>query len=198
MSDTSCTVYAASSSGGQSPSPTGLPHTYEYSVSPRSPEDKVEPAHNKPSHDPNGVNDTFVFQDGSRQSSDDRKDALQFQESEEDILPAARTPAPTEYAIKHRSLDKSTFHCLSIVPSNETILNLLPRVALDIELNDVQIGKTAATWNEPRSPNDLYSPRWQRGIGPKKEGLCPLCDPTNDASKSIHNMWLKTKTSRFW
>ncbi|KAJ2819383.1 hypothetical protein FBU31_005553, partial [Coemansia sp. 'formosensis'] len=26
-----------------------------------------------------------------------------------------------------------------------------------------------------RSPNDLYTPRWMRGIGKSKEGLCPVC-----------------------
>lgn len=198
LSDTSYTEYAASFSGGQSPSPTGLPHSDEYSVSPHSPDEMVESAYNKPSHKPNGVNDTFVVQNESRQSSDDKNATLEYQELEEDIPPTARTPAPTEYALKHHSLNNSTSHCGSIVPSNETILNLLPRLAFDIDLNDIQISNAAATWNQPRSPNDLYSPRWQRGIGPKKEGLCPLCDPTNDVSISVHNMWLKTKTSRFW
>jgi hypothetical protein len=198
LSDTSYTEYAAIFSGGQSPSPTGLPHSDEHSVSPHSPDEKVESAYNKPSHKPNGVNDIFVVQNEYRQSSDDKNDTFEYQELEEDKLPTARTPAPTEYALKHHSLDNSTFHCVSIVPSNETILNLLPRLAFDIGLNGIQISNAAATWNPPRSPNDLYSPRWQRGIGPKKEGLCPLCDPTNDVCISVHNMWLKTKTSRFW
>ncbi|KAJ2381183.1 hypothetical protein GGI05_006066, partial [Coemansia sp. RSA 2603] len=29
--------------------------------------------------------------------------------------------------------------------------------------------------NTPRFPEDMYTPRWIRGIGKNKEGLCPVC-----------------------
>jgi hypothetical protein len=40
-----------------------------------------------------------------------------------------------------------------------------------------------------RWENDLYTPRWVRYVGSKKEGLCDLCEP---------NRWLQLKDSAFW
>ncbi|KAI0244421.1 hypothetical protein L0F63_002714 [Massospora cicadina] len=42
----------------------------------------------------------------------------------------------------------------------------------------------------PRFPGDEYTPRWVRGIGKAKEGLCPHC--TDRA------VWLKIKISAYW
>jgi hypothetical protein len=199
LSNTSDTENEASSSGDHSSSPTCLPrYSDEFSLSQHSSEDEFSSAYNKPSQNTGCVRDTPVFREESMPSSGRKHSTSEYQEAEEDTISIAKRPAPKEYALKHQNLDDSMSSFVSIVPSNETILNLLPRLALDNDLNNIQFSNTAATWNSPRGPDDLYSPRWQRGIGPKKEGLCPLCDPTNDVSVSIRNMWLKTKTSRFW
>ncbi|KAI9294392.1 hypothetical protein K502DRAFT_292355, partial [Neoconidiobolus thromboides FSU 785] len=42
----------------------------------------------------------------------------------------------------------------------------------------------------PRFPGDEYTPRWVRGVGKSKEGLCPHC---NDKE-----VWLKIKISAYW
>lgn len=51
--------------------------------------------------------------------------------------------------------------------------------------------KIAATFKEPETLFDLYSPRYTRGIGSNKEGLCPIC------YEEGHSIWLKTKTSQY-
>jgi hypothetical protein len=43
---------------------------------------------------------------------------------------------------------------------------------------------------KPRFKGDLYTPRWIRGVGKQKEGLCPLCKPGP--------VWCKIKISAFW
>ncbi|CAG8590226.1 12231_t:CDS:2, partial [Acaulospora morrowiae] len=40
-----------------------------------------------------------------------------------------------------------------------------------------------------RFDGDMYTPRWVRGVGKSKEGLCPHCEPSR---------WLKTKISAYW
>ncbi|CAG8533328.1 6396_t:CDS:2 [Diversispora eburnea] len=40
-----------------------------------------------------------------------------------------------------------------------------------------------------RFDGDMYTPRWVRGVGKSKEGLCPHCEPPR---------WLKTKISAYW
>ncbi|KAJ9049190.1 hypothetical protein DSO57_1027225 [Entomophthora muscae] len=42
----------------------------------------------------------------------------------------------------------------------------------------------------PRFPGDEYTPRWVRGIGKAKEGLCPHC--------TDRQVWLKIKISAYW
>ncbi|CAB4461687.1 unnamed protein product [Rhizophagus irregularis] len=45
------------------------------------------------------------------------------------------------------------------------------------------------TKQPPRFDGDMYTPRWVRGVGKSKEGLCPHCEPAR---------WLKTKISAYW
>jgi hypothetical protein len=104
-----------------------------------------------------------------------------------------KAPKPTEYSIKHQYLCNSAF--VTVYPSNETIVSLLPRVVAENIVQDFEISELGAVPNSPREPDDLYSPHWLRGIGIKKEGLCPLCDPVDSSTNGV---WLKTKTSRFW
>jgi hypothetical protein len=97
-----------------------------------------------------------------------------------------KTPKETECAIKHTNLRSSAFH--TIVPTCETVKTLLPKLMTDHVVYHVYQKDHNAVANTTRGVNDLYSPRWLRGIGVNKEGLCPLCQ----------GLWLKTKTSRFW
>lgn len=197
LSDASHIEYGGSFSGDQSLSPTCLPHySDEFSSSQHSSEENSLSAYNESSQNTSCRRDTSVLQKELERSSDYKNSTSTYQKA--DTTSTSKSPAPKEYALKHQSLHSSTSPLIMIVPSSETILNLLPRLALDNDLNDMQFNTAAVTWNSPRGPDDLYSPRWQRGIGPKKEGLCPLCDPIRDVSVSIRNMWLKTKTSRFW
>ncbi|KAI0067535.1 hypothetical protein BV25DRAFT_1897100 [Artomyces pyxidatus] len=48
-----------------------------------------------------------------------------------------------------------------------------------------------ATYNPPRSPLDLYTPRFVRGAGRTKVGLCPIC------AAEGHILWLSMKFSAF-
>ena len=38
-----------------------------------------------------------------------------------------------------------------------------------------EIVASGGTYNESITPFDLYTPRWVRGVGRDKEGLCPIC-----------------------
>ncbi|KAJ2961328.1 hypothetical protein NQZ79_g3380 [Umbelopsis isabellina] len=97
-----------------------------------------------------------------------------------------KAPKGTECATKHSKLRSSAFNI--IVPTCETVTSLLPKLMTDHIVQHVYQKNSKAVSNIARGVNDFYSPRWLRGIGAKKEGLCPLCQ----------GLWLKTKTSRFW
>jgi hypothetical protein len=45
------------------------------------------------------------------------------------------------------------------------------------------------TKQEPRFPGDMYTPRWVRGTGNKREGYCGYCKP---------GRWLVLKNSGYW
>ncbi|CEH17572.1 Protein of unknown function DUF4451 [Ceraceosorus bombacis] len=49
--------------------------------------------------------------------------------------------------------------------------------------------KTFGSQHTEPSPLDLYSPRWVRGVGATKEGLCPICYEVGEVR------WYKTKIS---
>lgn len=53
--------------------------------------------------------------------------------------------------------------------------------------------KTLGRWNEPSSPLDLYTPRWVRGAGDNKEGMCTIC---YEQTPSEARFW-RTKTSQY-
>ncbi|GJJ76983.1 cell cycle checkpoint control protein RAD9A [Entomortierella parvispora] len=48
-----------------------------------------------------------------------------------------------------------------------------------------------AVFNPPRSDDDLYTPRWTKGTGREKVGLCPICMPERE-------FWQKMKCSAYW
>lgn len=50
-------------------------------------------------------------------------------------------------------------------------------------------GRDGRVYNVPRSSMDLYTPRWTKGVGDSKVGLCPICIPET---------WFKMKVSAFW
>lgn len=55
----------------------------------------------------------------------------------------------------------------------------------------------AATWNAPRSPSDLYTPRFVRGRGRDKVGLCSICCEHVDRGGESKRVWLAMKVSAF-
>ncbi|KAJ2477178.1 hypothetical protein IWW56_004496 [Coemansia sp. RSA 2131] len=59
---------------------------------------------------------------------------------------------------------------------------------------DVEILDTLAECepNLIRTPNDMYTPRWIRGIGREKEGLCPVCFDNGTLN------WRRMKCSAYW
>ncbi|KAJ2612743.1 hypothetical protein GGF44_006075, partial [Coemansia sp. RSA 1694] len=46
--------------------------------------------------------------------------------------------------------------------------------------------------NMIRSPSDMYTPRWMRGMGKAKEGLCPICYNNGELN------WKRMKCSAYW
>ncbi|KAG6860983.1 hypothetical protein C0995_005219 [Termitomyces sp. Mi166 len=53
------------------------------------------------------------------------------------------------------------------------------------------------TYNPPRSPLDLYTPRFVRGKGATKHGLCPICIEPRARGGSSRRLWLAMKFSAF-
>lgn len=54
-----------------------------------------------------------------------------------------------------------------------------------------------ATFNEPRFPLDLYTPRFVKGTGREKVGLCPICVEPEERGGQNKKLWLSTKFSAF-
>ncbi|KAG6851978.1 hypothetical protein C0991_004437 [Blastosporella zonata] len=53
------------------------------------------------------------------------------------------------------------------------------------------------TYNPPRSPLDLYTPRFTRGKGISKQGLCPICTESRARGGASKRLWLSMKFSAF-
>jgi len=56
---------------------------------------------------------------------------------------------------------------------------------------------SGATFNEPRFPLDLYTPRFVKGTGREKVGLCPICLEPEERGGQNKRLWLSTKFSAF-
>ncbi|KIP01999.1 hypothetical protein PHLGIDRAFT_122849 [Phlebiopsis gigantea 11061_1 CR5-6] len=54
-----------------------------------------------------------------------------------------------------------------------------------------------ATSNAPRSQYDLYTPRWVKGRGPTKVGMCPVCAEPPARGGEGSRVWLSMKFSAF-
>ncbi|KAI0338168.1 hypothetical protein BDW22DRAFT_1338486, partial [Trametopsis cervina] len=54
-----------------------------------------------------------------------------------------------------------------------------------------------AVKNEPRSEFDLYTPRWVKGRGTTKVGLCPICAEPRSRGGEGKRLWLSMKFSAF-
>ncbi|KAF9039346.1 hypothetical protein BJ165DRAFT_1613970 [Panaeolus papilionaceus] len=52
-------------------------------------------------------------------------------------------------------------------------------------------------YNPPRSPLDLYTPRFVKGKGAEKVGLCPICVEAPERGGENKKMWLAMKFSAF-
>ncbi|KAI9144018.1 hypothetical protein BKA69DRAFT_1026100, partial [Paraphysoderma sedebokerense] len=53
------------------------------------------------------------------------------------------------------------------------------------------------SYNEPRHEEDLYTPRWVRGMGFTRQGLCPICF-AEKANTERSETWLRLKVSAYW
>jgi hypothetical protein len=60
-------------------------------------------------------------------------------------------------------------------------------------------GKNAAAWNAPSNGGalDLYTPRFVRGVGASKTGLCPICAEPPARGGAGERVWLAMKQSAF-
>ncbi|KAK7681982.1 hypothetical protein QCA50_014945 [Cerrena zonata] len=58
-------------------------------------------------------------------------------------------------------------------------------------------GLSGSTWNEPKTPFDLYTPRFVKGRGVTKVGLCPICCESPKRGGSSKKLWLSMKYSAF-
>lgn len=54
-----------------------------------------------------------------------------------------------------------------------------------------------AQLNEPRNAYDLYTPRFTRGIGKTKLGLCPICFEPIRRGGADRAEWLAMKVSAY-
>ncbi|KAH9917769.1 uncharacterized protein B0H18DRAFT_938232 [Fomitopsis serialis] len=58
-------------------------------------------------------------------------------------------------------------------------------------------GLSDATFNSPRDAFDLYTPRFVKGRGTTKVGLCPCCMESRSRGGEDKKLWLSTKFSAF-
>lgn len=52
-------------------------------------------------------------------------------------------------------------------------------------------------YNPPRDPRDLYTPRFVKGKGRTKVGLCPICIESPSRGGRGQKLWLSMKFSAF-
>lgn len=52
-------------------------------------------------------------------------------------------------------------------------------------------------FNSPRTVLDLYTPRFVRGVGRDKAGLCPICFEARERGGKNRAEWLSMKFSAF-
>lgn len=57
--------------------------------------------------------------------------------------------------------------------------------------------RPAGTYNEPRDALDLYTPRFVKGCGATKVGLCPICIEIPSRGGKGEAVWLAMKFSAY-
>jgi hypothetical protein len=62
---------------------------------------------------------------------------------------------------------------------------------------DGSLANPGGNWNPPRSALDLYTPRFVRGRGAEKVGLCPICIEPPERGGEGKRVWFGTKVSAF-
>jgi hypothetical protein len=53
------------------------------------------------------------------------------------------------------------------------------------------------TFNVPNTPLDLYTPRFVKGVGATKQGVCPVCVEGTSRGGEGEKVWLSMKQSAF-
>lgn len=61
--------------------------------------------------------------------------------------------------------------------------------SFDTSLPSIQISDQSIQIRKKKRSDDFYTPRWIRGYGNVREGLCELCNP---------GQWFRTKQSSYW
>ncbi|KAH6915163.1 hypothetical protein BKA70DRAFT_1557478 [Coprinopsis sp. MPI-PUGE-AT-0042] len=59
------------------------------------------------------------------------------------------------------------------------------------------VSHPGGTYNPPRDPFDLYTPRFVKGSGSSKVGLCPICIEPRERGGEDKKIWLAMKVSAF-
>ncbi|KAJ2737332.1 hypothetical protein IW152_000056 [Coemansia sp. BCRC 34962] len=94
--------------------------------------------------------------------------------------------------------DTDSAEALSLGYHSSSIDLECDRAAIDepdalLETEGVDLGLLAGCEpNVIRGPDDMYTPRWMRGIGKSKEGLCPVCFSSGKQN------WKRMKCSAYW
>ena len=57
--------------------------------------------------------------------------------------------------------------------------------------------RPGGTYHAPRSALDLYTPRFVKGKGINKVGLCPICVEPHERGGQNKQVWLGMKVSAF-
>ncbi|KIW01077.1 uncharacterized protein PV09_07368 [Verruconis gallopava] len=112
-----------------------------------------------------------------------------------DPFPEVPRPLPSQglFRLLQSNADRSTgcySHCadLSDPPDLYSSLNEKPSEPPEEDMNPSE-PEMVPHEQELRFPGDLYTPKWVRGHGNKREGWCGLCKP---------GRWLVLKNSAFW
>ncbi|KAI0687811.1 hypothetical protein BC835DRAFT_377224 [Cytidiella melzeri] len=93
-----------------------------------------------------------------------------------------------------RNLSRRTFP--SSIPVHPLLSALYRKFAVPKDKSSAA-SLPGAIKNIPRSPMDLYIPRWVKGRGTTKVGLCPICAEPPSRGGEGKKLWLSMKFSAF-